>query len=137
MRRRITFEIDTTEVGKWSDWLRTSDSLASLILETTDERDAVIDELSNVGIKVLEEPQRKLSVGFFNHGGYKLKYPWHELEVGESFKVYPEEGQTLDQKRSTMVSLIQYTHKKMHPRRFSMRTMREQSPSYIQVWRTQ
>ena len=91
-RRRIILEVDDEQAQKWSEWLRSSDTLSSYILATepadAEERAATIQELAGVGIEVKADEQVDVTARVIMPvGRTKRIWPWHEMAVGESFFV--------------------------------------------------
>lgn len=60
------------------------------------------------------------------------KYPWHILDVGDSFLVRPEEGQTLDQLMNGLTSCRNLAQRRTgHKKKFIM----ARSIQGIRIWR--
>lgn len=61
------------------------------------------------------------------------KYPFQQMEVGDSFFV----PNPKDKKRSPITSATHSANKKLAPKRFTSRTVTESGVMGMRIWRTQ
>lgn len=69
-------------------------------------------------------------IPFPSRGFRRDKYPWHVLDVGDSFFVEPEDGQTLDQLMNGLTSCRNLAQRRSGWRFSMLRTHKG-----IRIWR--
>jgi len=67
-----------------------------------------------------------------NTDGAVCKYPWHEMEIGDSF-VFPDGGNVSRAQRMASTNLV--VRHKMARSRFTTRTLTEDGRRVVRVWR--
>ncbi len=62
----------------------------------------------------------------------KVKYPWHEMEVGDSVLIVPNEGKSLGALQNNATASL-WHHRQMTGKKFKTRIMRKENG--LRVWR--
>jgi hypothetical protein len=67
-----------------------------------------------------------------NKDGAVCKYPWHVMEIGDSF-IFPDKGNVTHAQRCASTHLV--VRHRIARRRFTIRTITEDGRRVVRIWR--